>query len=437
MNIPKIDNAYENIKNACEERIKIIYPHRIPQEAQERLDKELEYLKVSDYIDDFEIARLLYEDARRSSQYLITRGTLSGSFIFYLISSSLTNPLPPHYICPNCGETKMINSKLFGIDYPKRKCPSCNSTMLSDGYNLSIESVWGIDGKKSLSFDYNTSREYYPFAKRLLEKIYPDNAIVPYGMFYIKEEHPSGDMNLCGYVILSKGQTIDDYPDLQGYLENGEMCISGNLIDIEENNMKRILLYDSNVLNAIVSMQRCTGIYINNITPLELQFITWKNISNTKIIESNFFENIKYIKPQTITELINLMCSFHSTYSCCPVDPTHFNPEWEKMISSPEFKKYPCHSRDDVFDILLSLGLSRNVAYETSELVRKGLASREKYADKFESLNLPEDLYDMFKNIRYLFPRAHCCEFLLTYSILAYYLKIDSKNFSKVIRPLL
>jgi DNA polymerase-3 subunit alpha (Gram-positive type) len=107
------------------------------------------------------------------------------------------------------------------------------------------------------------------------------------------------------------------------------------------------------------------------------------------------------------------------------------------MISSPEFKKYPCHSRDDVFDILLSLGLSRNVAYETSELVRKGLASREKYADKFESLNLPEDLYDMFKNIRYLFPRAHCCEFLLTYSILAYYLKIDSKNFSKVIRPLL
>ena len=135
------------------------------------------------------------------------------------------------------------------------------------------------------------------------------------------------------------------------------------------------------------------------------------------------------------------MCSFHSTYSCCPIDPLSCpvnpvkkSPEWENMLNSPEFKKYPCYSRDDVFDILLSLDFSRNKAFETSELVRKGLASREKHSDKFESLNLPEGLYDMFKTIRYLFPRAHCCEYILTYSILAYYLKTDSKSFSRIIK---
>ncbi|MCR5213418.1 MAG: hypothetical protein K6E10_03310 [Eubacterium sp.] len=434
MNISHINNAYENIKSTCENRLNELYPHKIPKAAMDRLEKELEYLQNSDYIDDFEIARLLYEESRKSSQYLITRGTLSGSYIFHLISTSLTNPLPPHYICPNCGETKIIDSKLFGIDYPERKCPVCNSPMISDGYNISVESVWGNDGKKSISFDYNTSREFYPFVKRLLQRIYPENSIVPYGMLYVSETQSSVDMNLCGYIILSKGQTIDDYPDLQGYLENGELCISGNLMDIEENNMKRILLYDSNVLNAIVSMQRCTGIYISSITPHELQDITWKNIANVNIIEPEFFSKLKYIKPQTKTELINLMCSFHSTYSCCPVDPVKKSPDWEKMLNSPEFRKYPCYSRDDVFDILLSLDFPRNKAFETSELIRKGKAFWPKYHDIFEPLNIPDDLFDVFKTIHYLFPRAHSCEYILTYSILAYYLKTDSKSYSKIIK---
>ena len=55
--------------------------------------------------------------------------------------------------------------------------------MWADGYNLSLETVWGIDGKKSISFEYNVNSEFLAFARRVLEKIYPDQEVVRWGMF--------------------------------------------------------------------------------------------------------------------------------------------------------------------------------------------------------------------------------------------------------------
>lgn len=434
MNIPNIKNAYENVSNACNKRLKELFPHTVPKDVQKRLDKELKYLKKSNYIDDFEIARLLYKEAEKSSQYLTCRGTITGSLIFYLISNSRVNPLEPYYICPDCGEVKKIKSKLFGIDYPECTCTKCNSIMNSNGYNLSIESVWGLDGKKTISFEYNTSEEFFPFAKRLLEKTFPKNAVEPYGIFYMQDDAPSVNLSMCGYVILSDKQTIDDYPDLIGYLENGDKCISGNIMEITENNMKRILLYNNPINNAIVKMQRCTGIYIDSITTKDLQDINWTTIANTKLLSKETVDLIRANKPKTKTELINLLCASSSDYTCCPRTSHNRTQELIQMLQSEEFSTYPCYSRDDTFELLVTLGIDRKIAYEYSEFIRKGQASRANITSEFDSLDLPEEFRNTAKTIRYLFPRSHCIEYALSYTILAYYLKADSKSYSKMIR---
>ena len=436
MNIPTMKNAYENVRNACEKKLKELYPHKIPPEARKRLDQELNYLYASNYIDDFELARLLYMEAEKSSQYLTCRGTVTGSFIFYLISTSRTNPLSPYYICPECGETKTISSKLFGIDYPECHCPSCDAIMESDGYRLSIEEVWGIDGKKTISFDYNTSIEFYPFAKRLLERLYPDNAVVPYGLLSLIDKSSSVNMTMCGYVILSDGQTIEDYPDLQGYLENGDICLSGNMMEIIENNMKRILLFPASVLSAIVSMQRNTGIYINSITNKDLHDIGWNTIASTKLPGQQTLSPIKLAKPKNKTELIHLLSLTHSSYTCAPVTSDWVVEKKYEMMESPDFKAYPCCDRDDVFEHLLNLGIERSLSFEYSEFIRKGKASRAHSENKFDSLDLPEAFRHVIKTILYLFPRSHNTEYALTFAILAYYLKADSKAYSKMLRQL-
>ena len=99
----QIKNAYENIKKTCDKALLIKYPAAIPQSVSDRYNEELSYLKRSDYINDFEITRILCEEARKSSQLIQPRGLLGGSFIYYLISDSKVNPLPAHYYCPKCG----------------------------------------------------------------------------------------------------------------------------------------------------------------------------------------------------------------------------------------------------------------------------------------------------------------------------------------------
>lgn len=76
------------------------------------------------------------------------RGTVSGSILSYLLGNHSFNPLSAHYYCTKCGYYEKVDTHLFGIDLPSRKCPCCNTEMWADGYNLSLESVWGIDGKK-------------------------------------------------------------------------------------------------------------------------------------------------------------------------------------------------------------------------------------------------------------------------------------------------
>ena len=179
MNLPTIKNAFQNIKNACQSRLEEIYPIGIPEDINSRYAKELSFLEPSDYIDDFEIFRRLSEETKKSSTIISVRGTLAGSILYYLLGNNSFNPLPPHYYCTKCGHYEIVDTHLFGIDLPQKKCPHCNNNIFADGYNLPIESVWGNTGKKIISFDYNVNYEFLPFARRVLQSVYPDNEIVP------------------------------------------------------------------------------------------------------------------------------------------------------------------------------------------------------------------------------------------------------------------
>ena len=250
MSIPHINHALENITTACQIRLSLLYPQGIPKSISSRYSKELSFLSDSDLIDDFEIFRLLSEEAKKSSTPIHMRGTIMGSFIYYLLGVNCFNPLPVHYYCPDCGYYEEINTHLFGIDLPLKKCPHCGNNIAADGFNLSVESVWGNDGKKTITFDYNISTEFLPFARRVLTSIYPDNSIVPWGMFQLNSGMPeTADDNQIigispvGYAILPTGNSIQDYPNLISYLEDGEPCVAGGCWELSTHLLKTIHLY--------------------------------------------------------------------------------------------------------------------------------------------------------------------------------------------------
>ena len=75
-------------------------------------------------------------------------------------------------------------------------------------------------------------------------------------------------------------------------------------------------------------------------------------------------------------------------------------------------------------------GLERKDAFYFSELIRKGKSTR---TPELDQLSVPEQLKNIAKMYRYLFPRAHCIEHVLMYARLAYYMKWDSRVYSSVV----
>lgn len=431
MKIPHISNAFEHIKNTCVQRLAALYPIKIPEMVMSRYTKELSYLKESEYLDEFEIFRLLSTEAKKSSQFILLRGTCSGSYITYLLGNSLMNPLPAHYYCPNCGHFEQVGTSLFGIDLPETTCPECNTVMEADGFNISIESAWGLDGKKSMSFEYDISEEFRPFARHVLENLYPNNQIVPLGSLSKERNKEVITMTQAGFLVLPSGHTIDDYTEMHGYLEDGDLCLTGNAWNIQEHNMSRILLISCNTENNIVIMQRKTGIHINDISLKELRSITWNDLINTTALRETVSSLYREFKPKTFTDMVKILSCTSDTFR--NIEHTTYNNYWAlfQLMNQAEFVEFPCFTREDIYDTALSLGMNNDDAFTLSELVRKGKVGRAPYI--LAEYDLPDAFKIMAQNCLYLFPRAHCSTFILTYAILAYYMKKDSRSFSHLI----
>lgn len=439
MNIPHIENAFSNIKAACNSKLSLLYPTGIPEAVQHRYEQELSFLKNSKWLDDFELFRLMSIEAKKSSTIISMRGTITGSFIYYLLGNNCFNPLPVYYYCPECGYFEQVQTHLFGIDLPQKNCPACGKPVFADGFNITSESVWGIDGKKIIDFDYNVNAEFLPFARRVLTSLYPDNEVVPWGMFQMApynspfySEPQTIGVELIGYAVLPGSNTVQDYSDLISYLENGDLCVTGSGWDLENSLIKPVRLHSLDYLDYLLSLQRTIGIYANEITTHDLRDITWSNIYNTTILnptESSFFHALK---PKTYRDMAAIESSSHSTFSWQELDQKDFS-KYKQMISSDAFKKYPCFTRDDFFDYLVDSGIERELAFDVSERIWKGRSNSPRHKEEFNSLPIPEEIKEVARNYMYVFPRSHCVEYVLIFARLAYYAKIDSRAFSKIV----
>lgn len=435
MHIPKLENAYENIQKACELRLQELYPIGVPDFVQERYEQEMKYLETCQQIDDFEILRLLHNEAVKCSQFLSVRGTTTCSYIVYLLTKSILNPLPTHYYCPSCGHYEIINTKLFGMDLPDSNCPQCNTPLIADGFNLASEMFWDISSKYPLSFEYNISEEFLPFAKRLLDSLYPNNVVAPLGIYNRNQEETTVGITQHGFLILPAGQAMEDYPEMTAYLENGDLCLTGNILNIQEHYMHRIYMHPHPFVHNLVELQRKTGLYANEITQKDLRTLNWNDLNNTTALtdaESRLFYEYK---PKTFYDMVSLACAGHNTYKNTKYSNRGDFYGIPEIFNIPEFKKYPCYTRDDFFDSLIELGYDREKAYEISRFIRMGKQNScsQKFIDQFEAYDLPEDLKTVAKQFLYIFPRSHGAEYVLLFARLAYYAKKDSRAFSKVI----
>lgn len=439
MSIPHIKNAFENVKHACEKNLKMQYPGGIPEMVKERYEEELKYLKKSEYQDDFEIFRRLHEEGERTSQYIMLRGTIGGSFLLYLLDNSRPNPMPAHYYCRKCGHMEIVNTGIFGIDLPEIECPVCGEKVTGDGFGMRIESVWGTAGEKNIYFEYEISSEFLPFAKRVLERLYPDNEVVNYedenicGVSYgVRGMNREMEVTPSGFAILPKARTMKDYPKFVTYLEDGEPCLSqARYFFPKDSGVKTVKLSPFLQIEHLMELQRRSGLYACEVGIPELRGMTCYDLMNSRELFTDEIDLFIEKVPQNYRDMANCYAAADNSYSF--LDGAKDERIWElgKALESLDFQEYPCYTRDDFFEQLMNCGIERGEAYRFSEIIRKGIVENNK---DFEAMTIPEGLKNVAKMYKYVSSKAHVVERLLFVARLTYYMKWNSRVYSTVVR---
>lgn len=474
---PEIEGVDVKLKNMVYEKAHSIYGSNLPDIINKRLDKELKSIIGYGFSVIYYISHKLVKYSLDNGYLVGSRGSVGSSLVATFMDITEINPLPPHYVCPQCCESKFItdSSVASGYDLPQILCEKCNCEYIRDGQDIPFETFLGFEGDKVPDIDLNFSGEFQSRAHdyvRASEEFNDDELFdfdhafragtigtiaekTAYGLvkgyfdlidknarrtdisYQLKKlvgikrttgQHPGG------IIVVPKHMQIYDFTPIQFPADDTSQTWRTTHFDfhsIHDNLLKLDILGhdDPTMLKRLFDSTGVDPKFVNITDPKVMMLFSSTeslNVTNEEILTelgtmgvpefgtSFVMEMLKDTKPTTFGELVQISGLSHGT------------DVWLKnakdLIDSKVCKlKDVIGCRDDIMVYLMYKGLEPLSAFKIMENVRKGKGLTESEIQIMKNNDVADWYIQSCQKIKYMFPKAHAAAYVLMALRIAYF----------------
>ncbi len=472
---PVIENSDQDLRDMCYKKASTMYGENLPEIVKTRLDKELNSIISNGYSVMYIIAQKLVKKSNDDGYLVGSRGSVGSSFVATMSSITEVNPLPPHYYCDSCFYSDFdsdiikdaLDRQLSGFDLPDMNCPVCGKRLKRDGQNIPFETFLGFNGDKEPDIDLNFSGEYQAkahaytevifgtghtfkagtigtladktafgfiknyYAERGIEKRNAEIDRIVQGCVGVRRttgQHPGG------IVVLPHGEEIYTFTPVQRPANDMTSDITTTHFDYHsiDHNLLKLDILGHDDPTMIRFLEDLTGEdaklwpmddkkVLKLFLSCEPLGITKEQIGGCELgslglpeLGTNFVMNmLKETKPQSFSDMIRISGLSHGT------DVWTGNAQELVKEGKCTLSTAIC-TRDDIMTFLIHKGIEAGKAFKIMESVRKGRGLTDDMEETMVANNIPDWYIWSCKKIKYMFPKAHACAYVMMAFRIAY-----------------
>ncbi len=471
---PVIEDSDKTLREICERRAHEIYGPELPRQVEERLNHELESIIKNGFAVMYIIAQKLVWKSNEDGYLVGSRGSVGSSFAATMSGITEINPLPPHYYCKKCHYSdfesdvcKEYEAK-SGCDMPDAVCPVCGEPLVKEGHNIPFETFLGFYGDKEPDIDLNFSGEYQSKAHDYTEVIFGAGQTFRAGTIgtlaektafglvskYYEERgihkrdaekeriaagcegvRRSTGQHPGGIVVLPRGENIYSFTPLQhpandmttptitthfeyhsidhnllklDILGHDDPTMIRMLEDLTGLDAKTIPMDDPGVISLFKS---CDAL---KVKPSDIDGVELGSLGLPELGTNFVMQMLKDTQPTCFSDMVKIAGLSHGT------DVWLNNAQYYIQRGDCTLSTAIC-TRDDIMIYLISKGLEPGLAFKTMESVRKGKGLKPEMEEAMVANNVPEWYIESCKKIKYMFPKAHACAYMMMAFRIAYF----------------